>query len=93
MMDVEKLAVVREFLRKEFPGCEIEHKQDSEGHTLQVDFQGSNYVVVLSEEFVRTNEPSEIGGKLAGYTLIEHLLALPDTPVIVTNTGLKLQYE
>lgn len=92
-MDTEKLAVVREFLRKELPGSEIEHKQDSEGHTLQVGFQGSQYIVILSEEFVLTSEPSEIGGKLAGYTLIEHLLALPDTPVVVTNTGLKLQYE
>jgi hypothetical protein len=93
MVDDEKLAVVRGFLRKELPGCEIEHKRDSEGHTLQIGYEGSNYVVVLSEEFVRANEPSEIGGKLAGYTLIEHLLALPDTPVVVTNTGLKLQYE
>ena len=93
MVDTEKLGVVEGFLRKELPGCTIEHGRGSEGHTLQINFEGSNYTVILSDEFVRGHEPSEIGGKLTGYTLIEHLRELPDTPLVVTNTGLRLQYD
>ena len=93
MVAEEKLAAVREWLMAAFPGCAIEDRSEPHGHVFQINCGSSTYIVVLADEFVRKHDPSNIGAALSKITLVEHLRELPDTPVVVTNAGLKLQYD
>jgi hypothetical protein len=47
----------------------------------------------VSDEFFKDHEAPEIAAKLGRFTLAEHLRELANTPVIVTNSGLKLEHE
>jgi hypothetical protein len=93
MVDVEKTTAVREYLQAEFPDCRIEEGHDVDGHTFQIGFEGSTYIVIVTDEFLRDHDRPDIGKALSRHTLIEHLRDLPNTPVVVTNSGLKLQYD
>ena len=95
MGNEEKLTVVREFLKSEFPGCAVEDSFDPETDSrhFRIVYAGSTYEAFVSTDFLGCCEPTEISGRLKGFTLVEHLRDLPATPLFVTSTGLKILYE
>jgi hypothetical protein len=93
MVDVDKTTAVREYLKAGFPDCKIEEGRDAEGHYFQISFQGSTYIVTVTDEFLRDHDCPDLGKALSRHTLLEHLRDLPNTPIVVTNSGLKLLYD
>jgi len=93
MVDAENTRAVREYLQAGFPDGRIEEGRDAEGHSFQIVFQGSTYIVIVTDEFFRDHDCPDIGKALSRHTLLEHLRDLPNTPIVVTNSGLKLQYD
>ncbi len=94
MVDPQKVAAVREYLQSEFPGNSVEDWYDSMSNAqcFRVVAQGATYQTMISDEFLARYESTAIGPKLGSFTLAEHLRDLPSEAVIVTSTGLKLEY-
>ena len=95
MAEEKKIAAVREYLESELPGCSIEDSRDFDqgGQTFRIAFGGAMYVTIVSDEFLDKLNSTDIPESLRRFTLAEHLRELPSTPVLVTNVGLKLEYE
>ena len=86
---------VREFLEARFPNFSIEDRFDAEidAHSFQISGEGKTYLAAVKEEFFNEVEPSGIVSRLSKCLLVEHLIDLPGTWVVVTSSGLKLEFE
>lgn len=95
MSDKDCIATVCDYLKKVFPGCAIrvDEEPGHSGRSFQVDHRGSTYTAVILDEFFNSYDPSTLVSKLEDFTLAEHMRHLPGTPVFVTRTGLRLEYE
>jgi hypothetical protein len=95
MVDQEKLTAVREYLRKEFAGFTIEDWSESgqKAHLFRVTGERRVHNASIAEDFLNELETGEVESKLRSFTLAEHLREIPDTPIMVTRNGLKLQHE
>lgn len=93
MPNEDKVKVVTEYLRTEFPECEIENWNDSthKAHHFRIVTKKSVFQAQISNEFLSGHDASQIPAKLRSFTLAEHLRDLPSDIVVVTQAGLKLQ--
>ena len=93
MPNEDKVKVVAEYLRTEFPECEIENWHDSaqKAHHFRIVTKKSAFQAQISDEFLNAHDGAQIPAKLRKFTLAEHLRELPSDVVIVTNAGLKLE--
>ena len=94
-MEEDKLKAVRDYLQAEFPNgaVEYEYNSNSKSFDFSIGLEGARFQAALKEEFLHGHEASAIAEKLQKLTLAEHIRDLPLDIVVVTNAGLKLQYE
>lgn len=95
MSEQESVKAVRELLEAGFPSFTIEDRFDAraKAYSFRISGEDKTYRMAVTQEFLDGVELSEIGSRLSRLLLVEHLLDLPDTLVIVTSSGLKLEYE
>ena len=95
MVDENKIKAVIDYLREEFPHCKIEDWPvvENQAHHFRIIDEKSAFRAEVSEEFLSRHDKSAIPDKLRKFTLAEHLRELPSDVVLVTSTGLKLDYE
>jgi len=95
MIEEEHVKAVREFLHKKFPVSTIEDCFDTriEAHSFLISGTLKEYRTAIKQEFFNSVEPSQIASRLSDFLLAEHLIELPDTLVVVTGSGLTLEYE
>lgn len=95
MGDPGHIMTVRTFLKNAFPEAEIQDWEDEElqAHSFRLEERGSTYLTAIENSFLNGIESARLASRLADFLLIEHLRDLPDTLVVVTREGLKLQYE
>lgn len=90
-----KTAAVRQYLESEFSGFAVEGgREASQGiHRFTISQGASTHHALIAEEFLESHSLEEIGEKLRNFLLAEHLKEMNTTPVLVTNTGLSLEYD
>ena len=95
MVDENKIKAVIKYLQAEFPECEIETwpVEQNRAHHFRIVQTKSTLQAEISEEFLSGHDTSSIPDKLRKFTLAEHLRELPSDVVLVTSTGLKLDYD
>lgn len=95
MSTEEKTAAVRQYLESEFSGFAIQGgREASEGmHRFTISQGDRTHYALIAEEFLESHNLEEIGKKLRKFLLAEHLKEMSTTPVLVTNTGLSLEYD
>lgn len=95
MSELDRVKAVREFLLARFQDSTVEECFDGElkAHSFRISARGKTYLAVVRQDFLSSLEPSQVASRLSDFLLFEHLIELPDTPVLVTNSGLKLEYE
>jgi hypothetical protein len=94
-MEENKLKAVSDYLQAEFPNSVVqyEHNSTHQAFNFSVQLEGATFQAEVEDEFLRNHNASAIVEKLRKFTLAEHLRDLPLDIVVVTNAGLKLQYE
>jgi len=95
MSEQAHVKAVREFLQDRFPDFSIEDRFDAEieAYSFRISGKGKTYLTAVKQEFFNGMEPSGIASRLSNFLFVEHLIELPDTLVLVTSSGLKLEYE
>lgn len=95
MSEEAHVQAVREFLQAEFADYTIEDHFDGKvmAYNFRIIGEGKTYLMAVKQEFFKRVEPWEIALRLSKFFLVEHLRDLPDTLVMVTSSGLKLEYE
>lgn len=95
MVDEDKIKAVIDYLQAEFPDCKIEDwpVAENQAHHFRIAQEKSTLRAEISEEFLSRHDKFSIPDKLRKFTLAEHLRELPSDVVLVTSTGLKLDYE
>lgn len=95
MIREDHLKAVCMYLKSEFPDHTLEISLDSglKAHRFHLAGQEANYEVTILDEVLSSLSVSEIDTRLDSFHLIEHLIDLPGTPLFVTESGLKLEYE
>lgn len=90
-----KTAAVRQYLESEFSGFAVEGgREPSQGiHRFTISHGDSTHYALIAEEFLESHNLEEIGERLRNFLLAEHLKEMSTTPVLVTNTGLSLEYD
>ena len=94
-MEEIKLKAVSDYLQAEFPNGAVQYEYNSTHNTynFSIGLEGATFQAEVKDEFLRDHDALEISEKLRKFTLAEHLRDLPLDIVVVTNAGLKLQYE
>jgi hypothetical protein len=95
MSEQAHVKAVREFLEAKFPDFTIEDRFDSEiqAHSFRISGKGNTYITAIKQEVLNGVEPSGVASRLSNFLLVEHLVELPGTLVVVTSSGLKLEYD
>jgi hypothetical protein len=92
MIDQEKLKAVEGYLRREFPGAQVQVKYEPREriHVFEVLQEGKSHRAIIVEAFLSFCDVLQIPATLSEFTLAEHLRELGTTAVVVTLDGLKL---
>lgn len=95
--EMEKLAAVRGYLQRQFPGASIRDSYDT-GRIAQVfrietDDVGGLRDAVLSTELLEEYTPEKMGQALADLRVGEHLRAAKGKEVLVTSWGVEEQTD
>lgn len=85
----EKLAVVRLYLKAEFPGCFVHHRYDNNlGAYI---FRISKYVMLhttkISEDYLENTDVFQLNGDLKKWNLAAYIREAGRIPVIVSRSG------
>ena len=96
MIDNSKLAVVREYLRDSFKGCEVwdyyEFNRDAQSFGIKC--RESSHLATISEEFFMDNDAERISALLKAWGLAQHLKkAGRGSRILVATTGIKQEKE
>jgi hypothetical protein len=93
MLSEDKLSVIRNYLRTEFPGFDLEDRYDSDriAQTFRLDEGQKIHLVTVSREFIDDHTPSEISMILQGSHLKQFFYGEKVTRVLVTSKGIKTE--
>ncbi|MCK8601630.1 hypothetical protein [Desulfoferrobacter suflitae] len=95
MADKNKVQAVVDYLRAEFPQSNIEDwpVAANQTHFFRITDEKSSFQTEVFESFLAQHDAASIADRLRKFTLAEHLRELPTHVVLVTEVGLKLDYE
>jgi len=93
MFPEEKLNVVRNYLRNEFPGYDLHDRYDFDrvAHTFRLTSENKVHLVTVSREFLDDHNASEISSSLEKSQLGNCFQGENILRAIVTNHGIKLE--
>ncbi len=94
MLPQEKLIVIKEHLKTEFEGFDLEHDYidfERQGHTFQLNKDDKIYFVTVRGSVTDNNTPAEITEILWRYPMKRHFYNDEVKRIIVTSTGITLE--
>jgi|GEM_PF-3379739 len=94
MIPQEKLIVIKEHLKKEFKGFDLDHDYtdfERQGHTFQLDKDNNIYFVTVRGSVTDNNSPAEIAEILRRYKMKKHFDNDEVKRIVVTSTGITLE--
>ncbi len=93
MFPKEKLNVIANYLKAEFPGCDLDDRYEFEriAQTFRLDDGKKTYLVTVSRAFIDDHTPSKISKILESFQVRKYFNGDKISRVIITNKGIKTE--
>ena len=93
--EAERITVVREYLREQFPHVSIRDSYDprrmAQVFLIETNEAVAVHTAVVSTEFLEDYPANKIGTVLSGYRVADHLRSEKVEEVVVTTWGIKIR--